>query len=97
MANETIEQSRIKNTHYIAQFMFYLSALVTGVIISHGSKLNNINSKLEQLSTNSVPSIIQTNVIGSQEPEKFYQFGANRAYLEIDGKKVEDYLMRDGK
>ena len=31
-------------------------------------------------------------VIGREDPDKFYEINRQRAYLEIDGKPVEDYF-----
>ena len=34
----------------------------------------------------------ERNVVGGEKPEKFYEIGGKRVYLEIDGQSVEQYL-----
>lgn len=38
------------------------------------------------------PELQTQNVIGGEQPEKFYEIKGNRVYLEIDGKPVEEYF-----
>ena len=82
--------------------LFYLgSSIALGVTISYVINNNNsvrrLDNKLERLSTNSVPTLTIQDTLGTQEPEKFYQFATNRAYLEIDGKTVESYFSKGAK
>lgn len=41
---------------------------------------------------NQAPTIITENVIGNKTPDRFYYIKGKRAYLEIDGKSVDDYF-----
>ncbi len=41
---------------------------------------------------NKRPVVQVDNVIGQEAPEVFYNLNGQRFYLEVDGKKVEDYV-----
>ncbi|MEI6849698.1 MAG: hypothetical protein WCK29_01540 [archaeon] len=47
--------------------------------------------KLEKVVSQSNPALVTANTIGNSTPDKFYQIGTNRAYVEIDGRSIESY------
>jgi len=40
------------------------------------------------------PTIITKNVIGNPTPDTFYMFNGQRAYVEIDGQPIENYIPK---
>ena len=55
-------------------------------------RLDNVNASL-QAQTTYQPRLKKQNVIGELEPEEFYEVDGKRAYVIIDGKPVETYLL----
>lgn len=49
-----------------------------------------IEQKLEQFNH----ELYVTNVVGNNEPDKFYKINGKRIFLEIDGKPVEEYFRK---
>lgn len=71
---------------YPAAFIFFSLSAYFGTI--------GINKKLDNLEKSNSLEVITQDVIGGREPEKFYNIGTNRGYLEIDGRPVESYFSR---
>jgi hypothetical protein len=42
--------------------------------------------------TNLNPSLLESQVVGDATPDKFYEINGKKAYLEIDGKSVDEYF-----
>ena len=66
-------------------------SLVLGLPISISYVLS-LNSVKPLQREKMVDLLHQRNVIGNEAPEKFYEVNGQRAYLEIDGKPVEQYF-----
>lgn len=69
----------------------FIATIIAGLAfilcIENNFRVNNLK--------NVIAPLPYTNVIGDSRPEKFYQFGTNKAYVEIDGQRVENYFLEN--
>ena len=72
-----------------------LSLSISGIAIVCSISSFNVSSlpgRLGDSAKNQPRYELRTeNLIGNSEPETFYEINGQRAYVEIDGKRVEDY------
>lgn len=68
-------------------FLYVLVA--TGIAV--GAITGDFSEENNQLLRALKPQVQTANVIEGSAPEKFYEIGGQRAYLEIDGKPVAEY------
>ncbi len=79
MASETKYTSATRAGLYLMMFITMLGATRAC------SRTKDITKLLE-------PQVKVQNVIGQEAPEKFYVIDGKRAYLEIDGRSVEQHV-----
>ena len=56
--------------------------------------LTEFQGKMSRIADSYSPKITTENVVGEKEPEKFYDIGGKKFYLEIDGKPVSEYVSK---
>ena len=62
---------------------------------SSKSEHRDISKHFDEISSKFIPQLITSDTIGNKTFDKFYQIGTNRAYVEIDGKQVENYFLEE--
>ena len=73
---------------------FLQGAILTGIIFGSGmfrvakDKDRKLEAKIDEMT----PKIRIEQTMGNKTPERFYEIGGKRVYLEIDGKPVEQYF-----
>ena len=78
-------------------FLIWLSCPSACQINKNAEELTeriNANANMLEKKIDSYYNIKTQNVMGNEKPEKFYEIGGKRVYLEIDGTPVEDYFKK---
>jgi hypothetical protein len=96
MENEinTNEISRkLGSLRYELSFITTSSFILALVGIRSCQHVGRIADSLE-LATQNKQNIQTRDVVGNEQPERFYEFNGQRVYLEIDCKPVESYFLQ---
>mgnify|MGYP001601921490 CR=1 FL=1 len=92
------EQTILTAEQRKSNLYFFIVSVITGALLSLAVNYvveNRQQGSSDKSSRNSESALeVQVrNVIGGPEPETFYEIAGKRAYLNLDGKPVEEYII----